>query len=55
MSVSAVTRPEGPENALDIRRRSVMWSKIAVMRSHVEGVRLVTMTEEVCNPAALRV
>lgn len=47
-----VARPEGAEDALDIRRRSVMWSEIVMMRSHLQGVRLVTMTEEVCNPAA---
>lgn len=50
-----VAGPEGRENALDIRLRSVMWSEIVMMRSHLEGVNLVTMTEEVCNPAALRV
>lgn len=50
-----VARPEGMENTLDVRRRSVMWSEIVTTRSHLEGVRLVTMTEEVCNPAALRI
>lgn len=53
--VSVVDQPEGTENALDIRQHSVMWSEIVMMRSHLEGVRLVTMTEEVCNPAALRI
>lgn len=50
-----VTGPEGPETALDIKVHLLMWSEIVMMHSHLEGVRLVTMTEEVCNPAALHI